>query len=490
MNNSKLIEILRAFDSQEFHRLGLFLHSPYFQEGGIGEEEGRLYELIVDHLKDETKGTLDKDIVFQKLFPNTDFVKGKLEKKMSALLKQVQRFIIQEQSTQNRTEFKDLVHLSRFYRQKELTRLYKITFASLQKTQAKIVQRDKEFYYNEFLLYREITEYKSLQNNRSEDLGLPDTLKSLDVFYLASKLEYAYGLLSLKEFQIPIDAKDSMELLFSVSKFIGNNNFLDVPLVRVYHKAISLLQNTDDRDTFIELRRLLEENREQLPYIDLKALKALCRNFCIHQFNKGNKDYLELAYVIYKEDLEQGLMYYNNGLVPGALRNIAAIGLKQKKYEWVYQFLQDHKNRIIGTENPEQVYRFNMAHYYFELGDYGTTLQYLSDHYEDLYYRIAAKRLELKVYFEQDSVLLQPKIDAFKIFIHRWSQKKLPHTHREANNNFINALRQIITPGIRFNEKRVERVIKKIEEQEVTTEKDWLLEKLEMHIGKRPRDKK
>ncbi len=483
MNNSKLVETLSAFNPDELERLGRFLQSPYFQESLLADDEWRLYELLRDHLAGKTQQDLDKKAVFTQVFPDTSFVKGKLEKKMSALFKQVQRFIIQEQNTQSRSSFQESMALARFYRGKDLLRLYHITFASLQKAQTKISRRDKDFYYNEFLIYREIAEFKSLQNNRNEDLSLPATLNSLDIYYLVTKLEYAYGLLSLREFQTPIDARESLELLESVTSHLEKSSYLKVPLIEIYHTAILVLKDTEDESAFNRLRELLEEHRETIPTIEEKALRALCRNYCVHRFNRGEQHYLELAYNFYREDLERGLLYYNNGLTPGLMRNVSAVGLKQKQYDWVLNFLQNHRKRIIGVEDQEEIYQFNLAHYYFELKDYDMTLQSLSDHYNDLYYRISAKRLEIKVYYEQESVLLEPKMDAFKVFIHRLSRKKLLHNHREGNNNFINALRQIITPGVFKNDKRIARVAKRIREQDVIIEKYWLLEKLKEQLS-------
>ncbi len=482
MNNSKLVEILGALSSHELTRLGRFLQSPYYQASPLPDDEWRLFDLLRNQLLGDQEPNWDKEAVFAEVFPDMAFVKGKLEKKMSALFKQVQRFIIQEQIHRNQSSFEESMALAQFYRGKNLLRLYHITFAALQKAHAKVSRRDKSFYYNEFQVFLEIAEFKSLQNNRNEDLSLPATLNSLDVYYLVTKLEYAYGLLSLREFQTPIDARESLELLESVTQHLENSSYLKVPLIETYHTAILVLQDTEDESAFNRLRQLLDEHRNTIPHIDEKALRALCRNYCVHRFNRGEQAYLEMAYNFYREDLERGLLYYNDGLTPGLMRNVAAIGLKQKQYDWVLNFLQNHRQRILGVENPEEIYQFNLAHYYFELKDYDMTLQSLSAHYPDLYYRIAAKRLEIKVYYEQSSILLEPKMDAFKVFIHRLSRTKLRHTHREGNNNFINALRQIITPGLFKNDKRIERVTKKIREQEVIIDKDWLLEKLQEQL--------
>ena len=85
MNNSKLVEILGALSSHELTRLGRFLQSPYFQASPLPDDEWRLFDLLRNQLLGDQEPNWDKEAVFAEVFPDMAFVKGKLEKKMSAL---------------------------------------------------------------------------------------------------------------------------------------------------------------------------------------------------------------------------------------------------------------------------------------------------------------------------------------------------------------------------------------------------------------------
>ncbi len=479
MENSKLLETLSAFTAEELQDLKLFLHSPYFQKGGISEDEIKLFAYLQKQHPRFDKKAIDKQKVFAVLYPDTKLIKGKLEKKMSALFHHIQRYIIQRTWEGREQPVRKLLLLSHFYQERKTPRLYRLIIEKIRKALQANPQKDKIHYLNEFIVQSEISEHQSLNTTRKEDLNLPTTLRSLDIFYLAKKLEYSCGLLSTNKSHRLKEIQGDLSWLGNIDTAWPQQDYLEIPLIKTYFKAFSFLQNRDDTQAHQDLLLLLKEHKAALSKDDLKALRTLCRNFSIYQHNQGNKEYLKRTVLLYQEDLKDGLLYHQNGLLPSTIRNMVSLGLKQKQYDWVYQLLEDHKDRIVGTQYPKEVYQFNLAHYFFELQDYEQTLNHLADHYEDLYYQIAARRLEIKVHFEEDSPLLESKMDAFKVFIYRLAKEKLPELPRRGNKNFFNALRQIINPATEVNLQRAERLIIKIQQQQIIVEKEWLLEKIE-----------
>ena len=86
------------------------------------------------------------------------------------------------------------------------------------------------------------------------------------------------------------------------------------------------------------------------------------------------------------------------------------------------------------------------------------------------------KRLELKSFYEIRSDLLPYKLDAFKMFLSRTSQKLLAESQRIIHVDFANLLTQIHTslPG---DQKRSEKLVARIQEKKQAAEWRWLLEK-------------
>lgn len=484
MKKSKLLEVLGVLSAEEMHRLGLFLQSPYFHQSTVAADELRLFDLLLRYFPDYEAANLEKDVVYKEVYPDSPNVKGKLEKRMSRLLKHIENFMFLEEAVKPGNDFQKAKLVSQFYRRKELRRLYEISLNNLQKRQDGIKRKGSLDLLHEFQVQEEISQYQSLHHNRKHDINLVNTLQSLDNFFLVAKLEYACALLSQAQFNTEVDLSDSLLLLEKLEPLLLDENYEKSPLVEVFTQVFLILQKIKkgeevDISVIEEFEHLLQTSEAYLPVELLKYFHALCRNFYTWYSNNGHVAIKEKMFNVYREHLEKGYLYYNGGIIPSTFHNMVNIGLIAKEFDWVYTFLQEHKGQIVGTQFPHEVYAFNMANYYLQMKNYNQALDFLVEDYEDFYYQIIAKRIEIKIYFELESELLEPRISAFRFFLRRLSKKKLPEVQREGNNNFINVLKQILSPKSYNNPSRIAKLRDKVTNTAVIKEKEWLLEKLE-----------
>ena len=479
MHKSKLIETLASFDEDEIERFDRFVRSPFFHTQNNFRDEVLLFEHIQKCILTGKLADLDKNSAYQYVYPHTSFVSGKLDKLMSRLFKTIRKFITFTYSKEVESEIQSSLALARFYRAKGMNKRFQDTIQLLKKEQKSIARPDKQFYQDQFAIEEELSTFHSLNNTRKGDVNFQSTIQSLDILYLVNNLEYTCGLLWQNK-DVDLDLKQTLLSPEQFELLLNKTPYLNIPFVKIYFQAILLLRdiNEEKEVSFFQFRDLLDEYNSVLPESTLKALRTIARNFCIFQYNKGNLNYLPVVVSLYKQDLKQGLLYYQNKLIPNTIFNIVQLGLELEEYDWIKEFLESHRHRITGTEYPEEVYRFNMASYYFRTKDFDQALDLLNDQYEDTYYNLAARRLEIKIYYEINSPLLVAKIDSFKVFIFRMSKKLLQEVHNTANNSFINILRQITNPKTKGNDKRIDKLIEKVKEESTISEKSWLLEKL------------
>lgn len=80
------------------------------------------------------------------------------------------------------------------------------------------------------------------------------------------------------------------------------------------------------------------------------------------------------------------------------------------------------------------------------------------------------------MHYELNSSFLPYKLDAFKMFLSRTSQKLLSESQKQLNVDFANLLTQLMAsaPG---DKKRAELLIKRIQGKKQTAEWRWLFEK-------------
>ncbi|MEO1517748.1 MAG: hypothetical protein AAFV95_22185 [Bacteroidota bacterium] len=466
--------------AEEMQSLSHFLQSPYFFDGrSLPSAVLALFHLLQQWHPSFPSAQVEKQAVYPQLFPGESPSKGKLEKVMSGLQKAVEQFIVVHYAPIHREIDQQKIML-RFYREKQLENGFRNGLKKFDKIQKKETKKGSNFYQYEFWKETEISQYAFLYNynTRKEDLNLTNGIQSLDIYYFVLRLELVNKLLAQHKFQRPLFVETQQQLIRQLLPHIEEQQFFQTPLLELNAAVFSFLSE-EKEEQYQKLLLLLGQYQKEIPDEQLKPLLTLCRNYCIRQYNRGKKGFLRKAFELYKDHLAQGYLHYEDGLLPRTVKTIMELGLRLKELDWAKQFLQDYKSSIVGTNHPEEVYRYNLAIYHFASGRFEEALSLLADTYEDTFYKIDARRLEIKIYYETQSVLLEARLNAFRILILRTSKGTLPELHRSGNDNFVKLLSQILHSATRGNAKRIDRLKERLQDKAVIADKHWLLEKLE-----------
>ncbi|MEM1322439.1 MAG: hypothetical protein AAGG75_19405 [Bacteroidota bacterium] len=474
MHNSKLIAFLKALNTKELTALGQYIRSPYFFSGRPPGRAIQLLDYLRGHHPQFQGPALNKAQVFQHLYPNQVFRPKKIDLLMSQLFKIVERFIIQHFQTTHPID--QQLTLAQFFRRKGMDQYGRKNRDKMQKQQQATLRRGDQYFHHQFRIAKELMLEKSSRGLRDSDLNLPEVHHQLDLYYLVNKLELACHLLAQNKHHRPVELGDAITLLDQLRPLLKKGRFDEVPLIKLYFEIYRWL-----REGKAPPENFVASLRGQGPYLpmdQLKSIHAFYRNDCVHRYNGNQTTYLPQLFEIYRLSLEEGLLFNQGGLLQSTLQNLVRLGLKMKEYDWVYNFLQAYSDKIIDTNNPQEVYANNLARYYFALREFDKALDCLSQDYEDTYYKISAKLIEIKIYYEQQSELLDYKIQAFKVYLHRISNTLLPELHKLGFKHFIDLLKQICHPSTWRNKERIDKLLAKLEARKVLAERDWLKEKL------------
>ncbi|MCC6459868.1 MAG: hypothetical protein IT260_05340 [Saprospiraceae bacterium] len=476
MTTSKLIQTLRCLDAGEILRLGQYLQSPYFVNPTSAAPLQHLFQLLqAFHPAFPEVPELAADTISHHLFGPETPAKSRLDKLMTRLHKEVRQFIVLERRLAVQSPLEDELHLARFFRSRHYLDAYQRLIDRLRQQVEQPALLDAPYFQWKYELEEEIGSYQSWFNHRTNDLNVPATLDALDTWFMLKRLELVLLLLSQSK-TVLLHAQEHIQFMKEIEGLVAQPPFAAIPLLQVYYQAYHLLSSAQpDRRVFLQFKTLLEQEEPHLPADKVKDLQALARNYCIQEFNGGNPEFFAVTFDLYAEHLAKGYLYREGLLHAVTVKNLVTIGLRQNMPEWVRQFLEEHKNRITGISNPAEVYRFNMALYKFYIADYDAAYDFLDDTYEDILYKIAAKRLEIKILFETESPILESRLQAFHIFIFRMGEKKLSANYLEGNKQFIGYLRRLLRPNTLGNKRRIARIRQDLDQATALVEKDWLL---------------
>ncbi|MBL7825063.1 MAG: hypothetical protein JNJ57_00420, partial [Saprospiraceae bacterium] len=195
-----------------------------------------------------------------------------------------------------------------------------------------------------------------------------------------------------------------------------------------------------------------------------------------------------ILHEIHRDNLQRGYFYHEGKIPANAFLNITQHALRAQKHFWAFQFVDSHKDLILGENESHDFYKMNLALYYFAEKKYEEALQIIPFTSTNIYYHLMARRLELKIFYELRSDILPSKIDAFKMFVSRAGNKTFSKHLSELFTNFGNFVYQL-SLSIPGDKKRSEQLLKRINSKKLVGERGWLIEKAqEIGTAKNPRN--
>lgn len=226
-------------------------------------------------------------------------------------------------------------------------------------------------------------------------------------------------------------------------------------------------------------KELLEQHKLTLPPNHLTNLMAYLRIFLMRRYRKqSNSEYLFHYFNLITKQLDEGYLYFEGKIVASALRNIAHSGLRLGAFDKVREILENHPPERIGaTRYPVEFHSLNMANYYFAIKNYEKADEHLVYcNFENVHFSIQAEILLVKIYFETESDLLDPRI---KALLQKVRRAKIAKNHKDLYLNFLNKLVLVIKYGWDKRSPKRSKLIEEIQQTPGLLEKEWLLRQLD-----------
>jgi len=481
MDKSSLVEIIKILEPDEQSDFISFLKSPYFNKSVNKNYIQNLYTIILDKILAGQE--IKKEELYEILYSGTMFIEGKLDKLMVELNKLLRSFLLINEYLHSDNEFNYTFDLSKIFRARGLESKYNQLINKLNLIQKNEKRKTNKYYFRQYLIENEKYDLENYYNRQKGDLNVPNAIYSLDIFHTIKKLDLFNSILLQKKItnvEIPVFLTKTLN-----SFNIPELNWHGDAIFLIITKIFMLLRSEDGTiSDFNDLSDFIKNNESEIDPTLLQDYYAYLRNISTLMHNSGIPDMSPLIFNLQKEHLNRGYLYVNGKITQSAYSNTVNLAIRLQENEWAYNFIETHKDLIIGENPGRDYYHLNLSRYYFATKRFKDALDILPQSFPEPVYNNLARRLELKIYFETDSPLLSYKIDSFKMFISRASHKYLPPRMREYQNNFINLFFQI-TQSIQKDKIRSERLIQRINAKKFVADREWLLEKAaEIAVGK------
>ncbi len=478
MLDSSLVETLSRFSPAELDRFQKFVQSPFFNDGSYARDVTALWEYLRPFAPDFPAPGPGVEDAYAFIYSEKKFVNGKVEVLMSKLHQLAKQFAAHITDAIFSTP--ESLRLAEFYLNRNLPNRAATILEKTRKEQSKQPIHDASFWAERFLLEWQTHRLDNLRQNNHAHESLNEAIRALHHGYLVLALELLNTLFFSRR---KSNVEDTFAELIAngIPTAIAITDLAAEPVLRLLSKGFEFVRSPDDHD-YNSIEQVLVELQHQaelLPRHISRTLFAYLRSHCTWRYNHGETAYAPVLLTLFKSGLESGLLFENGRQIQAAtLINLVQTGLVCREFDWVKQALDRCRDHIIGVPNPSEFFNYNLANYHYHLGEYDTALDLLRDSSDNLFSGLMARKLELKIYYETDSELLDSKMDNFKLFIFRQGKKNLAENVYQMNNAFIDMLRRMTATSILGNPERVEKLRKQLDETPSVAERIWLQEQL------------
>ncbi len=463
MIRGKAIFLLKRFSTKELRSLGDFVESPFHNKN---REVIRLYRYLFKQAPRYDATSIERERVYKVVCGDGKFKQDKFYNLESQLVKLIEKYLL------TRAFYEDEFMTAYFLLQSTFERSAEKNYNEIaRKVQRKLDENHLSTiaYYQQVYLFEDIKNQKFLASNvRKADDSLQLASDNFDYFYLGQKLKYACEILSRNKL---LKTSYKIKLYEEVKNHIAQNSYENIPFIHAYRLIFFILLEKNDEDYFFQLKKLLKEQSALFTKTTLDDLFSFALNYCFGMLQK-KAAYVAEALDLYEIALENESLLKDNYLSPWHFKNIVALGINLKRYDWTENFIHTYKDKL-PSEFMENAYHYNLAELFYAKQEWDKVLDYLNlVKFTDISYGVGTRLLQCKVYYKQKEIeVLLSLIISFKVYLKR--QKGIAENIRISHDNFLYFLKQLLKEDINFPKLKQE-IIAKV----ILTSKGWLLEAL------------
>ncbi|PHI21952.1 hypothetical protein CEQ90_01305 [Lewinellaceae bacterium SD302] len=453
---SPLLEpLIKNLSAHERNEVEIWLNCPLHNRR---EDVKALFAELID-----SAGAADK-------FVKNRAVDARLTR--SYLLDRIEAYLIWKQGAQPEDEQARDLALCQLYRQRGLSVHFNNRLNRFEKKE--YCFQDATSLFNNYR-FAALREARSSDRSRSyeEDFDLPDRLllRALTAARLRqAAVSLAGAGFSGRELQLPL-FKTYLDLVDE------HPELLNEPGIALYYNICLYQLPALERPLlpYPQLIGLLTANINRFPAAEQSELLKLILNYAIRRLNQDtSRENVLAAFQLYDLGLREGLLLESNELSNFTFNNFIGIALRLGRIEAAQRCIDEYAS-LLAPKSASEVMALNQARLAYARGELREALFLLQQaDYRDNVHLINARTLHLRIYYELGEI--EPMLDLVRATKIQISRRQLGY-HEPIILNNLKFMRKLAK--LRSSDSRAANNLRKeIEQTQLLSEREWLLEKL------------
>lgn len=420
-------------------QLGKFLNSPYFNNSNAVLKLFGYLKLYYPEFDDHK---VQKEIVFNKIFPEEGYNVKKITDLFSDLTLLIEEYLV-HQDIKSQKSKKDFFKAN-VLRNRDVYLLYKKRFKKALKTEKKDEENrlnqlhEKADLISNFYLHPKTQKYQ-------QNLEYPyQMMKILDEYFVLGKLKFSCELLARQK---TIKEKYDVHFLTEVMEFSRIYQANKNPLVYLYRHIILLFSREVSYNVFIEIKSSFESLYNKLPRKDRRIINQYLINYTVNRIKGGKEKYKKEQFGLFKIALDDGTLLVNNILSDITFLNVIILASDLKEFGWIKRFINKFEQNL-DEEKRHNAKVIGYAFLFFAEKKFEVVKEWAKQVKSPSYrYKLISRSIMIRAQYE---LALLNKIDFFivekmvKNFLLFTSKSTLiPESQKKAYSNYLILMKKL-----------------------------------------------
>jgi hypothetical protein len=477
MRTSDINELLGVLRPKERENFLLFLDARFFH-GAKNTDQNKRLALNLFQQFDGKLPELTDDECYRQLFPDEKRVNNKLEKLRSDTIGLFRQYLMVTHCLNQSAPVMEANAIVEF----ALTR-------KLNNHALRAIKKADEIAVHPFAqspsmmrLLLQTTELK-FRYSESTDLknyeaAAQENRIAIESYYLRNTLHSLLLTHSFKSVSNHNSADMSREIITLLDNF-QSAPYFSSNIGKLQYKIAKITVSSENTWTEHELEDLFHKLTKLIPFADsdtvftlIKQLENQLYRMAI-QFKRVDLLALEWKLVKYIRDFAPEYQAVESMIHENDFLSTIISGIQNQELAWVADFIDRMKGRIVGDVHGDDCYNLGLAHLYLAKQDWERCIDLLAQsHFSRPNHKTLVRTMEVIAYYELESVLLEPKVEALKISIYR--EKGLSDIYKNSCNHFVDLTKRLISNRYHGNRNRIQKILDEIRATSPLHHRSWL----------------
>jgi len=433
LEDKKVFKFLRTFSKRQLNRFEDYLNSPYFNKS---EELCFIYDVVKKYVLSSSPKSFQEYFKSQLPSDKKPISATNLDKYLSRIFHFALDFVAIEEYKKD--EFlKQSLLMDHLIEKDELN-----MFDKFYNKSKNSINKEKLSYPNllkKYLLERQKANYLSVNSiNRKGKQNLQETSDALDQFYLTQKFNIELLKLNREE---NINEKFDYHLIKEISNGLSKNTIKENFLLNMLHNAyeITTIEDTNKKEVFEEIADILITNASYLNDTIVYNMGQLLTNLVWKIFKVKDDNYYHYLFKLNRRLLNKGILQYQGNIFAPVFKNLVDVAIRVNKLDWCKNFIENFSKNIIPNSLAFDISNYANARVKFYSKNYEGARSFIQTlKFNDIYYKMAVRRLEIMVYYElKEYLYLESLINSFRVALTPQRLSQLKKQNQLENKTFL-----------------------------------------------------